>query len=123
MKRRAFDRITSVVGLLLGVILLIGGGKVYSELSGAEMGLKAQLAADPKNATLANQLAALDNQVNTVFKGESLRGMLLNAYAFWQLGQIAIIASWVTYLGGLLFIVLALTGFAHSRRMTEGDMI
>ena len=61
--------------------------------------------------------------MNTVFKGESLRGMLLNAYAFWQLGQIAMIASWVTYIGGLLFLILALMGFAHSRRASEDDAI
>jgi len=101
----------------------IGAGKVYSELSGEEMGLKAQLTADPTNATLSAKVAALDGQVNTVFKGESLRGMLLNAYAFWQLGQIAMIASWVTYIGGLLFLILALMGFAHSRRTSEDDAI
>jgi hypothetical protein len=101
----------------------IGGGKVYSELSGEEMGVKAQLAADPKNVSLAAQVAALDGQVNTVFKGESLRGMLLNAYAFWQLGQIAMIASWVSYLGGLIFLILALLGFAHSRRTSEDAAI
>lgn len=101
----------------------IGGGKVYSELSGQEMGLKAKLAADPKNAQLAAQVSALDGTVNTVFKGESLRGMLLNAYAFWQLGQIAMIASWVSYLGGVIFLILALLGFAHARRISEEDAI
>jgi hypothetical protein len=101
----------------------IGGGKVYSELSGEEMGVKAQLTADPTNTVLSAKVAALDGQVNTVFKGEALRGMLLNAYAFWQLGQIAMIASWVTYLGGLLFLILALMGFAHSRRASEDDAI
>jgi hypothetical protein len=49
--------------------------------------------------------------------------MLLNAYAFWQLGQIAMIASWVSYLGGLIFLILALLGFAHSRRTSEDAAI
>ena len=66
---------------------------------------------------------SLDGQVNTVFTGESLRGMLLNAYAFWQLGQIAMITSWVTYIGGLLFLFLARMGFAHSRRTSEDEAI
>lgn len=101
----------------------IGGGKVYSELSGEEMGLKASLAADPKNAALAEKVATLDGTVNTVFKGESLRGMLLNAYAFWQLGQIAMISAWVSYLGGALFLLLALLGFRHSRRVSEVDAL
>ena len=101
----------------------IGGGKVYSELSGEEIGLKAQLAADPKNAELAAKVTALDATVNTVFKGESLRGMLLNAYAFWQLGQIAMISAWVSYLGGVLFLILAALGFAHARRVSASDAL
>jgi len=80
----------------------IGGGKTYSELSAAAM-------KDPTNA-------ALQGQVATVFKGETLRSILLTAYAFWQLGQIAMISSYVAYLGGVLFLILALLGFAHLRR-------
>ena len=70
-----------------------------------------------------SRFVPLDNTVGTVFKGESLRGMLLNAYAFWQLGQIAMISSWVSFLGGLIFLILALLGFAHSRRTSEDDAI
>src|SRR5580704_16884600 len=51
-------------------------GGTYSELSGKSL-------AQPNNA----KLAAL---ANTVFKGTTLRGMLLNAYAFWQMGVIAL---------------------------------
>jgi len=48
----------------------IGGGKTYSQLSAAAM-------AQPKNTALANQ-------VQTIFKGTTLRGMLLNAYGWCQ---------------------------------------
>jgi len=47
----------------------------------------------------------------------------LNAYAFWQLGQIAMISAWVSYLGGALFLLLALLGFRHSRRVSEVDAL
>ena len=57
----------------------IGGGKTYAQLS-------AEAIAQPKNATLAAQVA-------TVFKGETLRGLLLNAYAFGTMGMIAEILS------------------------------
>ena len=50
-------------------------GGVYSKLSAASR-------ANPSDQTLA---AAVD----TSFKGTTLRGMLLNAYAFWKMGQIA----------------------------------
>ncbi|MHB1876913.1 MAG: hypothetical protein ACYCPF_18895, partial [Streptosporangiaceae bacterium] len=57
----------------------IGGGLTYSQLSAKSM-------AQPNNAKLAGQVA-------TVFKGTTLRSMLLTAYAFWKLGQIALISA------------------------------
>ncbi len=51
----------------------IAGGKTYSQVSTAAM-------ADPTNAKLAGQKA-------TLFQGETLRGMLLNAYAWGTLGN------------------------------------
>ena len=57
----------------------IGGGKTYAQLS-------AQAQADPTNTKLAGH-------VETVFKGETLRGLLLNAYAFGTMGTIAGIAA------------------------------
>ena len=78
------------------------GGKTYSELST----LSRQ---DPTNTELAGQ-------VQTSFRGETLRGMLLNAYAFWQMGRVAMIAAWVALGTGLAFVVLALLGLFHMRR-------
>jgi hypothetical protein len=89
----------------------IAGGKTYSEVSGEYMALNATNPDDPKVAELAGQRQAL-------FMGETLRGMLLNAYAFWKIGQIALIAAWVAFAGaGLLFLLSAL-GYMHSRRVS-----
>ena len=66
-------------------LIKIGGGKTYSQLSAASL-------AQPNNA----KLAAL---ANTVFKGTTLRGMLLNAYAFWQMGVIALWGAIVSFIG------------------------
>ncbi|CAB4694363.1 unannotated protein [freshwater metagenome] len=49
--------------------------------------------------------------------------MLLNAYAFGMLGDIAIVASYVTFAGGILFLILALLGFAHLRRVDTDSVI
>jgi len=49
-----------------------------------------------------------------------LRGLLLNAYAFWQLGQIAMYSSWFAAAGGVVMLILALLGFMHIRRV-EAD--
>ena len=52
----------------------------------------------------------LQAEVQTVFRGTTLRGLLLEAYAFWQMGQIALI-------GALVMLVLTGLGFWHLRRV------
>ena len=67
------------------------GGKTYSQLSEAAI-------AQPDNAKLTAE-------VGTVFKGETLRSMLLNAYGWWKVSQITYIAAIVSFaLGGLALL-------------------
>jgi hypothetical protein len=69
----------------------MAGGKTYSQLSALSI-------AQPNNT----QLAGL---VSTVFKGETLRSMLLNAYGWWKVSQITYIASLIAFgLAGLTFL-------------------
>jgi hypothetical protein len=82
-------------------LYLIGGGKTYSQLS-------AESLAQPKNVALAGQ-------VQTVFRGDTLRSMLLEAYGFWEMGEIALVASIVSYIGAGLFLLLSVFGFVHLR--------
>jgi hypothetical protein len=51
-----------------------------------------------------------------VFKGTTLRSMLLEAYGFWQLGQIALIAAIASYIAAGLMLILSIFGFIHLRR-------
>jgi len=57
----------------------MAGGRTYSQLSAASL-------AQPSNTALAGQVA-------TVFKGETLRSMLLNAYGWWKVSQVTYIIS------------------------------
>ena len=82
----------------------IGGGKTYSQLSAASL-------AAPKNTALAQQ-------VQTIFRGETLRGLLLNAYGWWQMGQIMLISAFVAFGSAALFLILSGLGFWHLRRAT-----
>lgn len=77
----------------------VAAGQTYAELS-----TKAQ--ADPTNAKLQGQVA-------TLFKGETLRGLLLNAYAFWTVGVIARLAAFVAFAAGGLMAILTVLGFWH----------
>jgi hypothetical protein len=79
-----------------------GGGQTYAELS-----TKAQ--ADPTNVKLAGQVA-------TMFKGETLRGLLLNAYAFGTMGTIAGIAAIAAFVAAAVMFVLGGFGLFHARR-------
>lgn len=80
----------------------ISGGKTYSQLS-------AEAQANPSDTALAAK-------VQTVFQGTTLRGLLLNAYAFWKIGQILLIALIIAYIAGVVMLILSVLGFLHSRR-------
>jgi hypothetical protein len=81
------------------------GGKTYSELSAAAR-------ANPDDAKA-------QGLVELAFKGETLRGLLLNAYAFGTMGTIAMYAAWASFAGAAAMLVLALLGFLHLRRVPE----
>jgi hypothetical protein len=81
----------------------MAGGKTYSELSAISR-------ANPDDAEAA---AA----VQTAFRGETLRGLLLNAYAFWKMGQIALYGAIAAFAGAALMLVLSILGIAHLRRV------
>jgi len=53
----------------------VAGGKTYSEVSGEALGKMAASKADPKNAALAAEAAALMGQRTTLFMGETLKGL------------------------------------------------
>ena len=98
----------------------IAAGKVYSEVSGMALAASAKSKAEPANIALATEAGILMGQRTTLFMGETLRGLLLYSFAFWQIGQIAMYAAWAAAAGGLLMLVLSLLGFAHLRRV-EAD--
>src|SRR5271165_1572098 len=87
----------------------IGGGKTYAQLSTAAI-------AQPTNLKLAAQVA-------TVFKGETLRGLLLNAYAFGTVGTIAGIAAIAAFIAAAVMLLLSGLGLMHARRVSPGTEI
>jgi hypothetical protein len=96
-----------------------GKGLTYAEIGDAQTALRAQIAAgqrnnDPGVADLQKQLADLTAQRETVFKGETLRGILLTSYGFSELGNKAGQAAGIIYLGAFLLVVLSMAGFVHA---------
>jgi hypothetical protein len=78
------------------------GGRTYAQVSSLAL-------QNPNDAKLAGQ-------VQTLFRGETLRGLLLNAYAFWKVGQIALIAGIASFVLAGIMRVLTVLGFWHLRR-------
>jgi hypothetical protein len=81
----------------------VAGGKTYSQVS-------AQFLKDPTNAKLAEQR-------QTLFMGETLRGMLLNAWGWGMVGTIATIAGVALIgIGGVLLAIPVVAALAERRR-------
>jgi hypothetical protein len=87
----------------------VAGGKTYAQVSS-----EAQ-----KNPTDQQ----LQQQVQTLFRGETLRGMLLNAYAFWKFGQIALYAAIASFIGAVALLVLTGLGWRHARHVAPEQQV
>ena len=55
--------------------------------------------------------------MQTVFRGTTLRSMLLEAYGFWMFGQIALFAAIASFIGAALMLILSIFGVVHERRV------
>ncbi len=88
------------------------GGKTYSEVSGQYVAMTAVEKASP-----AGQ--ALGALRNTLFQGNTLRGLLLYGAAFATMGTIAGYAAIGAFVGAVILLVLGLLGLRHARRMEQ----
>jgi hypothetical protein len=106
-----------------GHLQQIGGGKTYSQIDDrgaaqAVIDAKDQGASAAEVAKLQATADELRTQRDTLFKGETLRGLLLTSYAWATIGTIAFIAAWVAFVGAAVMAALVVAGFVHLRRTT-----
>jgi hypothetical protein len=97
----------------------IGGGETYATLGTPQRELQAKVADakkanDPNLATLEADLAKVSGQRETMFKGETLRGLLLTTYGFSVLGEKADLAARLSFFGAAIMILASIAGFAHA---------
>ncbi|WP_030528111.1 hypothetical protein [Phycicoccus jejuensis] len=85
-------------------------GKTYSQVSGEYM-------AALKTAPTAQATQDLGQLRQTLFMGTTLRGMLLNAYAFATIGAIAMWAAIAAFAGSLVMFVLGGLGLRHAHKV------
>ena len=96
---------------------VMGKPATYSEVSSA------YLTAQRSGGTDTEQLQKLSDLRDSLFMGNTLRGMLLQAYAFGMMGVIAGYAAIASLVGGFVFLLLAIAGLMHIRRTPEDATI
>ncbi len=84
-------------------------GRTYEEVSGEYIALSDEEKASEEGQALAGLRQSL-------FMGNTLRGLLLYGYAFATIGTIAGYAAIVSFVGAGVLLVLVALGFRHARR-------
>ena len=87
----------------------VNEGATYSETSAAAR----QEGLDPDTA------ADLQAKADTLFKGETLRSILLNAYGWWTVATIALYVGIALIVAGIVLAIFAILGFRHARRTAD----
>jgi hypothetical protein len=182
MRRKVFDVLASMVGLMMVVILAVAGGlamwgynfsnsSVHTQLAQQQISFPAlgsPALASPKIGPYLNQYAgqplatgpqaeayadhfiavhlsempyngvyakvsaasiadptnaALKAEVQTVFQGTTLRGLLLEAYAFSVFATIALWAAITSFIMAFLMALLAGFGLWHARRTPAAELL
>jgi hypothetical protein len=90
-----------------GHLVDVNDGKTYSETSSEARALEED---DPARAEL-------DAKVQTLFRGETLRAILLNAYGWWTVATIALWAGVAMVIAGALLAIFAILGFRHAGKV------
>lgn len=92
----------------------VDDGKTYSQASSDNQAAQAAVKADPNNAQLVADQKVIAGKVDTLFKGETLRGLLLTSYGFSIFGERAAQAALVCFLvAGVLFLA-SIAGIVHA---------
>ena len=121
------DEAEAYASYINGHLAGIADGATYADLGTPEREAKAAVTAaqeaNEPQATIDELQAkadAVSGQRNTLFKGETLRGLLLSAYAWSTVGTIAGIAAIGAFVAAVLMAILVVLGFVHHRKTPKG---
>jgi hypothetical protein len=102
----------------------IADGQTYAQLGTPERAAKAAVQAAKDGGAPQSQIddlqakaSALTGQRDTLFKGETLRGLLLTTYAWSTIGEIAGIAAICAFVAAGIMLVLVIFGIVHLARV------
>jgi hypothetical protein len=102
-------------------------GETYASIGTIQRGIAADLqsAKDAGSDTtkLDATLAAVNSLRDTMFKGETLRGLLLTTYGFSIFGNRAALAATICFIGAALLVILSLAGLVHFKMTPAGKVV
>ena len=108
---------------IAGHVAAVADGAAYADLGGPERAAKAAVTEAAANGAPASEIADLQakadtisEQRETIFRGEMLRGALLNTYAWSTVGRIAGIAAIAAFVTGAVMALLTVAGALHTKR-------
>jgi len=104
----------------------VANGQTYAELGPPQAALREQVTQaeasnDPALPQLQAQLDEINVQRDTLFKGETLRGLLLTSFGFSEFGTKAGQAATVAYIAAAILALLSVAGFVHAFRTPKSE--
>jgi hypothetical protein len=117
------DEAQAYASYIDGHLAKVAAGATYADLSAPQTAAKAAVTAAVAAGQPKAQVDALQAQVTTItgqrtslFTGETLRGLLLSAYAWSTVGTIAGLAAIGAFIAAGIMAVLVGLGVVHHRR-------
>lgn len=115
------DEAEAYASFIDGHLQGIADGKTYAQIddTGAAEAVTAAEESGASEAEIAELQATADEltaQRDTLFRGETLRGLLLSSYAWATVGEIAFIAAIGAFVASLAMVLLVIAGLVHMRR-------
>jgi len=115
------DEAEAYASFINGHLQGIADGQTYSQIDdrGAAQAVVDAREAGASPEEIAGLQATADElsaQRDTLFRGETLRGLLLTSFAWATVGEIAGIAAWVAFAGAVVMAALVIAGLTHLRR-------
>jgi hypothetical protein len=115
------DEAEAYAGFIAGHMEGIADGQTYSQIDdrGAAEAVVAAEEAGASPEEIAELQATADElrtQRDSLFRGETLRGLLLTSYAWATVGEIAGIAAWAAFAAAVVMAGLVIAGVVHMRR-------
>lgn len=117
------DQAEAYASYIGGHVAAVADGATYAELGGPERAAKAAVTEAASSGAAADEVATLQakadeisEQRETIFRGEMLRGALLNTYAWSTVGRIAGLAAIAAFITGAVMALLTVAGALHTKR-------